>query len=40
MYSVIRMQNALNLNAATTGREIAAVVSDNDNNQTALPISI
>ena len=31
MYSVIRMQNALNLNAATTGREIAAVVSIHHN---------
>ena len=31
MYSVIRMQNALNLNAAATGREIAAVVSIHHN---------
>ena len=31
MYSVIRMQNALNMNAATTGREITAVVSIHHN---------
>ena len=31
MYSVIRMQNALNLNAAATGREITAVVSIHHN---------